>query len=133
MSIEHPPSCGLFKVMLRKFWTAQRGSFRFLSGNCIETLPLYDINRSRLEVCSIPPASDQNKDGDHVTINGLVYHTNRTLRFISFDYDLTPQFAHTLGFYHSPQNLPFTVILNLQNEQNYMISQTWSTLNLGKL
>ena len=127
-SIYDSPSCELFEAIWRKLQAPLKRKF---SGNCFETLPLFDMDRNRLEICSL---TNQTQGPNHVTIDGLAHQTNMTLRFVTFDYELTPEFAHVLGFLDSRQNgLPFTVIIDLPNEQNYVMTEEWTSSNLGTI
>ena len=130
LSIDSSPSCGLFDVLLKRVWSSRKSTFTLRSESCIEMGSLYDVDRNRLQICSLP--SNLNKRRNLLTIDGLAYETNMTLRFVSFDYDVTPQFAHALGFVDSHMTLPFTVILNVQNEEKYVMKQNFSISNLGK-
>ena len=102
-----------------------------ITGSCCQTMPFYDPNQSRLEICAIEPSS--NAKQSRMSIDGLSTKTNMTLKFLAMDYELTPDFAHVLGFSGARHLLPFVVVVDLQNEQKYIMKSNARRLNIGKI
>ena len=135
-SLDYPQSCAMLTTLIEQFLSEQKPAFLPSNGGCGQFQPLYDSDRSRLEVCfiksSIASKSNNVQNTSRTDIDGLVHRTNMTLQFLALDYHLVPSIADILGFQALPLGPPFTLILDLQNEQKFIMKMPFSTTNIGQ-
>ena len=91
----------MLTTLIEQFSSEQKSAF-LLNGGCGQFQPLYDSDRSRLEVffikSSIASKSNNVQNTSRIDIDGLVHRTDMTLHFLALDYHIVSSIADILGF-----------------------------------